>query len=1179
MAVADFLVDISKALLELVQPLQDALTSVDAFGSLLLRYGWQPPAVANYLPAVQSVFGLSTEVTALAAAVETLAAAPEPSADDVEAAYQAAVALLGTIRGLAGSGPPAGLSSPPDPLGRADFWQTFPLELAEGLVVHYLEHAQPLLFAPLHLLGIVDTQWTPANQAAFRVDYLKTTLNWDRLGTLLSDPGALARQVYGWGGAVDYLTFFNRLARVLRAFDLPVQVSRAHHPLVATYYSTPPAGLRQLWLPVLSAEVPQAGGTTAYLEASLYVLPVPSAPHPSSGAPAGFLVAPYLQGAASTTVALGRSVAVQVKGSLSSDGLTGLEILPDHVGAYLGPGGGAATRYDLGITLSYSPPRPGILLGRPDSHRLQINDGQFGLDLKGDVSRPELALSLGTSKISLVLDFGAGDGFLTQIFGTDPQTFEADGTLSWSSANGLTLSGHAGITLRVPINRTIGAVALDTLLLGADVRDGGASLVVTLTGGVILGPVAATVDQVGVKLALKKSADASSPGLLGSLDLAFGFKPPDGLGLSVDAGPITGGGYLLFDPAHGRYAGVLQLTLPVVTITAIGLLDTRLPGGQPGYSFLILFTADFPPIQLGFGFLLTGLGGLAGINRTVAVQALQDGVRSGSVDNILFPQDPLNNAPQLISDLQTIFPPAAGQYVFGPVLELGWGEPEPIITAELGVLLTLPQPVLIVLLGKVQMVLPSPDVVVIELHFDIAGILDLTNKKLSVDASLRDSHVVNWDLYGDIALRMDFGDQPNFVLSVGGFNPHYQPPANFPSLRRLTLALGTGDNPRLTVDGYVAVTSNTFQVGAHASLSAGVADFSVTGEVGFDALFHFHPFSFLVDVEAGVSVHGPLGFSASVHFDGHLSGPDPYHAWGELVVHCFGTHHLHADISFGQQVVEATAAPPDPWPQLKAEIARTRNWSASLPPGSQRVAALAEIPASGDLVLVDPLGGLTLRERVVPFDHTIDRFGEAPLASPVRFSITAAAAGSLAFAGGALAPVTDQFAAAQFEQLSDAEQLSRPSFEPMNAGVAIASGGLAFGSARGRAYRYATQVVDTPDAPARIAGIYSLSGAAQQAALRNGPAARAPCRNTGLGTYAPPPSQPAAAQLGRGQYVIADKTTLNDMTAILQGAPGGGVPVPDPPEKGAMTRALQSYYAAVPGDRGKYAVVGSWERV
>src|SRR5207248_6919322 len=143
-------------------------------------------------------------------------------------------------------------------------------------------------------------------------------------------------------------------------------------------------------------------------------------------------------------------------------------------------------------------------------------------------------------------------------------------------------------------------------------------------------------------------------------------------------------------------------------------------------------------------------------------------------------------------------------------------------------------------------------------------------------------------------------------------------------------------------------------------------------------------------------------------------------------------------------------------------------------------------------------GGLTLHERVVPFDRTIDKFGEAPLASPVRFSITAVAAGSLAFAGGALAPVTDQFAAAQFEQLSDAEQLSRPSFEPMNAGVAIASGDLAFGSVRGRAYHYATQVVDTPDAPARIAGIYSLAGAAQQAALRHGPAAKAPCRNTGL---------------------------------------------------------------------------------
>ena len=43
-------------------------------------------------------------------------------------------------------------------------------------------------------------------------------------------------------------------------------------------------------------------------------------------------------------------------------------------------------------------------------------------------------------------------------------------------------------------------------------------------------------------------------------------------------------------------------------------------------------------------------------------------------------------------------------------------------------------------------------------------------------------------------------------------------------------------------------------------------------------------------------------------------------------------------------------------------------------------------------------------------------------------------------------PVTDQFAAAQFLELSDDEKLARPSFEPMPAGVTFAGGDITFGS-------------------------------------------------------------------------------------------------------------------------------------
>jgi hypothetical protein len=328
---------------------------------------------------VQSVLGLANEVPALVDAVESIAASSELSADDAETLLNASVAIIGTIRGLADGGVPGGLASAADPLGRSDFWQTFPLELAEGLLVNYLEHTHPAVFTPLHLLGIIDTQWTPAGAAPFRVDYLKTTLNFDRLGTLFTDPGALAKQLYGWGGTLDYTTLFSRLTRVLVAFGFRAQTSQALHPLISSrYYSAPPAGLRQLWFPLLSTEAAQANNTTLYLEASFYLLPIPAGPYPSGGPPAGLLLAPYLDGSATASFSLGHSVSLAVKGSLTVDGLTGLEILPGHMGAYLGSL--ASTSFDLGTTLSFKPPTPSILLGRPDSHRLQIDDATLSID-------------------------------------------------------------------------------------------------------------------------------------------------------------------------------------------------------------------------------------------------------------------------------------------------------------------------------------------------------------------------------------------------------------------------------------------------------------------------------------------------------------------------------------------------------------------------------------------------------------------------------------------------------------------------------------------------------------------------------------------------------------------------------------------------------------------------------
>ena len=92
------------------------------------------------------------------------------------------------------------------------------------------------------------------------------------------------------------------------------------------------------------------------------------------------------------------------------------------------------------------------------------------------------------------------------------------------------------------------------------------------------------------------------------------------------------------------------------------------------------------------------------------------------------------------------------------------------------------------------------------------------------------------------------------MLAVGGFNPRFAPPANFPTLERITIALASGNNPRLTCEAYFAITSNTMQFGARAELYAAAYGFSVEGDVGFDVLVQLLPFHFIADFQASVQL-------------------------------------------------------------------------------------------------------------------------------------------------------------------------------------------------------------------------------------------------------------------------------------------------------------------------------------
>jgi hypothetical protein len=740
--------------------------------------------------------------------------------------------------------------------------------------------------------------------------------------------------------------------------------------------------------------------------------------------------------------------------------------------------------------------------------------------------------------------------------------------LVWSNKTGLVFNGNPKVEINLPLSIGLGPITL----LNATVALGKAEQQTTSAAGIGLrvgvgvrgsfGPVTVVVDNVGFLLTITPysrddvralPADAHPPAL-GSVDVDLQFAPPRGLGLSIDAGPVSGGGYL--GVIDDGYAGAFDLKIADVAVKAYGLVQTKLPGGVPGYSFVAVISAEFsPPFELSFGFTLDGVGGLLGINRTIAEDAVESALWAHHLDGLLFPKDPIATAPQLISALQSYFPAAGGRYVFGPMAKLGWGEG--IAVGDVALILELPEPLKLLLLGEVMVGVPvgKPQ---LEVHVSFAGGLDLGKKLAFFDATLHDSRIESYPITGDLAFRYSWGDQPVLAFSLGGFHPHFQPPANFPALKRLAITIGSSV-AQLETQAYIAITSNTLQFGARVELTAGTGGFNVHGWLAFDALCEKHPLLLEFDLSAGVELRHGTSVLASVHLEGHLTGPSPWHIAGEASLSLFFFDiTVHFDKTWGS--IADLLATLDPLPELLAALANPSSWSSVLLPGGHVVVTVVTAPPdAGERVLLDPAGSLRIGQKAAPLGRPITRFGGAPLGKTVQFTIDDLEV----FGGGAgeSRPTTEEFAPAQFFELSDADKLSLPSFSSFDAGLEVAHDAVDLGqSPRTRAVVtplvYDTTIVDSPTV--RRPGKEYVLGISTVFALDAGAGGARP----GLERYGPAPGAAPRVVLAPDRWVVAGSADLS-----LEADAG------DDGTKLGARLALAQYLAANPDKVGQLQIV------
>lgn len=689
---------------------------------------------------------------------------------------------------------------------------------------------------------------------------------------------------------------------------------------------------------------------------------------------------------------------------------------------------------------------PDIVIGPPGDTRLIVKDVGLFLKVRND-THPAFEIGAFMHGFALVLTnrWFRSAGATNSTF-KDGLRFDLDLDIAYVEGKGLLFNLDHGLDVTFQVN--------------SDVIGGKADspLTLTLHSVRVRVPIEATANSIRVRGEAMFHASIRMGPLILVFDGAgawighwpeplapvpyFGLIAPHGIGLELILPLVTGGGFLDYTGGPSdRYGGLLHLKIAPLEVVAFGLHELIGPPGQENRktSVVMVIGVRFSPgVQLGFGLALRGVGGLIGINRRANTDALRERLTSGAAGNLLFPENPVHNAPAILGDLNAVFPAADGMFVVGPTLQIEWLRlaDGAFARLDIGVFLELPGPSKLVILGSLRAAIPKAEGM-LRIRLDVMGVFDFQKKLIWFDATLINSEALTvFTLTGDAALRSSYGDDPYVALSIGGFHPHFKPePAVFPELTRIALTLKKAKEDLegfvVRAEAYFAITTNSIQFGGAVEIGLFWEFVSVLGFVRLDVLFQFSPFYFEVSIAAGFRLRFGSVTLLGLRVSGTLSGPGPVTLAGTFTIEI-----LFFEISFSANItLGKTAAQPAPEPiasvaqALKGELSEPKNLS-STGGGDNDVSVQ---PRSAPRALVSPLGGLAWMQKRAPLNLLIERFESRPLAAAQTLAVEA----SIASHGD----VHDWFSPASFATLSESEGLNRPSFERLDAGISLGFAG------------------------------------------------------------------------------------------------------------------------------------------
>ena len=1042
---------LARHLVAALEPLRRAFSDEDAFKALMLRLGWEtsglPPAYTELANAVAD------------AASTADALGDEPSPEEIVLLLEKASAAYDKITSIAAT--PPGIDA-------AAFLAEIGERLFELLLTDYLAAEQPALFNLFSVLNVIEEEDLPATPQ--KRGHTRTRFKWREIPEIIRDPMSLPARVYGWGTPeLKFPLLLQHIGELLAAVGFPVSIGQAGELLADGYYDEEDRPPDDWWL--LKVPFYYITITDKNLEAAFTLLELKG----SDRKLPGIIIQPEIPEEFPLSFHIAPDIDLRLRAGTNAASQFGILIRPGDASIkYPFEPGKPPPAAGIGLGFDFNPIAPTVLFVAPNATRLEFQGGSIDFSAETRAGELDILLSAQLKKSALVLARGEGDSFINSFAGSGERRVEFPLGIEWSRKGGVHFTGGNGFEIALQPHQHLGPLSLDEIsfrLFAPSDHSADLSLAIGTVLSGKLGPVGFSIAGMGFRVDTEFSS-----GNIGPFDLGLGFKPPTGVGLAIDAGVVRGGGFLSFDNEKGEYAGALFLELEGgISLTALGLITTKLPGGQPGYSLIVVVTAEgFEPIPLGFGFMLTGIGGLLGVHRTINVEALQAAVRSDSLSGVLAPKDVVANAAQFLSTLGRFFPTARDHYFFGPLAEITWGTPA-LITIKLAVVFEFGERTRLVVLGRITAILPRRDQDLVRLQMNVVGGIDFDRRQAFLDAALFDSRLVNKFLItGEMRLRMRWDDQPIFALAIGGVHPAFTPPPGLESMQRAAIVFADTDNLKLRSEAYLAITSNTVQFGSRLELFAKASKFSISGLAGFDVLIQFDPFHFIAALYASLQLKAGSRSLFKVKFAGELSGPRPLRVRGKATFEILWWDY---SVSFNTTLIGGIPPPPPPpidvIQLLREALLQPASWSAVLPDRERLVTFREETPKGQ--IKIHPLSVLTIKQNVVPLGIRVTKYGNAPIAGGAReFHVSEVQIGTRTVSATA---VRDHFAPGQYKEMTDDEKLSSASFEMLEAGVSIGADEPQCGTAVSVTAEFEEIIIPEPT-PAETQPKYTMEAAA-----------------------------------------------------------------------------------------------------